>query len=134
MLLNLLSKEEKNYFVDLLRKMLAIYGPSNELEKIVFAKLQTEMGEDINKFRFSTLTTEKLIEYFAGKSKGVKNIIYYNLFYASLIDDFYSVEEHLLLEQIQAQFDISNKTKIELCKAVYEERDLKEKVKRLVIE
>lgn len=134
MLLNLLSKEEKNYFVDLLRKMLAIDGPSNELEKIVFAKLQTEMGEDINKFRFSTLTTEKLIEYFAGKSKGVKNIIYYNLFYASLIDDFYSVEEHLLLEQIQAQFDISNKTKIELCKAVYEERDLKEKVKRLVIE
>lgn len=135
MLLNLLSKEEKNYFIDLLKKTITVDGPVNDIEKSVISKLQGEMGEDISKFfRFSTLTTEKLIEYFASKPKGVKNIVFYNLFAASLIDDFYSVEEHLLLEQIQEAFGIPNKTKVELCKLVYAERDLKEKIKRMIIE
>lgn len=134
MLLNLLSKEEKNYFINLLKKTIAIDGPVNDVEKLVIAKLQAEMGEDISKFSFSKLTTEKLIEYFADKPKGVKNIVFYNLFAASLIDDFYNVEEHLLLEQIQEAFKIPNKTKMELCKLVYAERDLKEKIKRMIIE
>ena len=134
MLLNLLSKEEKTYFIDLLKKTIAIDGPINDVEKTVIAKLQAEMGEDIGKIRFSSLTTEKLIEYFAQKPKGVKNIVYYNLFAASLIDDFYNVEEHLLLEQIQESFGINQKTKTELCKLVYAERDLKEKIKRMIIE
>ena len=62
MLLNLLSKEEKNYFIDLLKKTITVDGPVNDIEKSVISKLQGEMGEDISKFfRFSTLTTEKLI-------------------------------------------------------------------------
>ena len=134
MLLNLLSKEEKMYFIDLLRKVLIIDGPTNEFEKQVQAKFQSEMGSDINKYRMSLLTTEKLIEYFSAKSKGVKNIVYYNLVAASLYDEFYSVEEHLLLDQIQKSFEITDKKKIELVKAVYAERDLKEKVKRIVNE
>ena len=134
MLLNLLSKEEKMYFIDLLRKVLIIDGPTNEFEKQVQAKFQSEMGSDINKYRMSMLTTEKLIEYFSAKSKGVKNIVYFNLVAASLYDEFYSVEEHLLLDQIQKSFEITDKKKIELVKAVYAERDLKEKVKRIVNE
>lgn len=134
MLLNLLSKEEKMYFIDLLRKVLIIDGPTNEFEKQVQAKFQSEMGSDISKYRMSLLTTEKLIEYFSAKSKGVKNIVYYNLVAASLYDEFYSVEEHLLLDQIQKSFQITDKKKIELVKAVYAERDLKEKVKRIVNE
>lgn len=134
MLLNLLSKEEKMYFIDLLRKVLIIDGPTNEFEKQVQAKFQSEMGSEISKYRMSLLTTEKLIEYFSAKSKGVKNIVYYNLVAASLYDEFYSVEEHLLLDQIQKSFEITDKKKIELVKAVYAERDLKEKVKRIVNE
>lgn len=134
MLLNLLSKEEKMYFIDLLRKVLIIDGPTNEFEKQVQAKFQSEMGSEISKYRMSLLTTEKLIEYFSAKSKGVKNIVYYNLVAASLYDEFYSVEEHLLLDQIQKSFAITDKKKIELVKAVYAERDLKEKVKRIVNE
>ena len=64
MLLNLLSKEEKTYFIDLLKKTIAIDGPINDVEKIVIAKLQAEMGEEIGKIRFSSLTTEKLIGIF----------------------------------------------------------------------
>ena len=134
MLLNLLSKEEKMHFIDLLRKVLIIDGPANEFEKQIQAKFQSEMGSEISKYRMSLLTTEKLIEYFSAKSKGVKNIVYYNLVAASLYDEFYSVEEHLLLDQIQKSFAITEKKKIELVKAVYAERDLKEKVKRIVNE
>ena len=53
MLLNLLSKEEKMYFIDLLRKVLIIDGPTNEFEKQVQAKFQSEMGSDISKYRMS---------------------------------------------------------------------------------
>ena len=134
MLLSLLSKEEKFYFIDLLKKVLVVDGPTNEFELHVQAIFQSEMGNDMNKYRTSLLTTEKLIEYFSQKPKGVKNIVFYNLFSASLIDEFYSVEEHILLDQIQQAFAIPNKTKIELCKAVYAERDLREKVKRIVNE
>ncbi len=134
MLLNLLSKEEKMYFIDLLRKVMIIDGPANEFEKQVQAMFQSEMGNEIGKYRMSLLTTEKLIEFFAAKSKGVKNIVFYNLFAASLYDDFYSVEEHVLLDQIQKSFEITDKKKMELLKAVYAERDLKEKVKRIVNE
>ena len=134
MLLNLLNKEEKTNFIELLKKTIVIDGPINDVEKNVIAKFQAEMGEDIGKLRFGSASTEKLIEYFANKPKGIKNIVYYNLFAASLIDDFYNVEEHLLLEQIQEAFQIPNKTKMELCKAVYAERDLKEKIKRMIIE
>ena len=134
MLLNLLSKEEKMHFIDLLRKVLIIDGPANEFEKQIQAKFQSEMGSEISKYRMSLLTTEKLIEYFSAKSKGVKNIVYYNLVAASLYDEFYSVEEHILLDQIQKAFEITEKKKIELVKAVYAERDLKEKVKRIVNE
>ena len=134
MLLNLLNKEEKTNFIELLKKTIAVDGTINDVEKNVIAKFQAEMGEDVGKFRLGSVTTEKLIEYFSNKSKGVKNIVYYNLFAASLIDDFYNIEEHLLLEQIQEAFQIPNKTKMELCKAVYAERDLKEKIKRMIIE
>ena len=134
MLLSLLSKEEKFYFIDLLKKVLVVDGPTNDLELHVQAIYQSEMGDDMNKYRKSLLTTEKLIEYFAAKSKGVKNIVFYNLYAASLIDEFYSVEEHILLDQIQQAWNIPDKTKMELCKAVYAERDLREKVKRIVNE
>ena len=75
MLLNLLNKEEKTNFIELLKKTIAVDGPINDVEKNVIAKFQAEMGEDVGKFRLGSVTTEKLIEYFSNKSKGVKNIV-----------------------------------------------------------
>ena len=57
-----------------------------------------------------------------------------NLVATSLNDDYYSVEEHLFLEKIQQAFGISEKKKNELMKLVYSERDLREKVKRVISE
>lgn len=134
MLLNLLSKEEKYYFIDLLVRVTSVDGPVSDFEIQVIKMFKTEMGDDINRYRKSSLQTDKLIEYFANKSKAIKNVVYYNIAWASLSDEFYSVEEHFLLDQIQHEFGITNKKKIELLKAVYAERDLREKVKRLVAE
>lgn len=134
MLLNILSKEEKYYFIDLLTKVFVVDGSVSDYEKHILEMYKTEMGEDINKYRRSSLSFEKLLEYFSTKPKTIKNIVYYNITWVSLSDEFYSVEVHLTLDQIQHEFIITNKKKIELLKAVYAERDLKEKVKRLVSE
>ena len=134
MLLNLLSKEEKYYFLDLLMQVNSIDGELNDFEKMAIGRFKSEMGEDINRYRKSNLTSDKLIDYFSQKSKQVKNIVYYNIVWASLSDEFYSVEEHLLLDQIVHAFGITNKKRIELQKLVYADRDLREKVKRTVFE
>lgn len=134
MLLNLLSKEEKYYFLDLLMKVNSIDGELNDFEKMAVERFKSEMGDDISRYRKSNLSSDKLISYFSEKSKQIKNIVYYNIIWASLSDEFYSVEEHLLLDQIVHAFGITNKKRIELQKAVYADRDLREKVKRIVFE
>ena len=62
------------------------------------------------------------------------NLVFYNLVSASLNDDWYSVEEHFLIETIQEKFQITDKKKYELMKQVYAERDLREKIKRIIQE
>ena len=125
MLLDMLSKEEKYYFLDLLNKVNSVDGELNDFEKRVINRFKTEMGDDINRYRKSNLTSDKLIEYFSSKSKQVKNIVFYNILWASLSDEFYSVEEHFLLDQIVHSFGITNKKRIELQKITY--KILKEK-------
>ena len=134
MLLSLLSKEEKYYFLDLLSKVISSDGPVSDYEKKVIELFKAEMGSDITKYRRSNQNTEQLINYFSDKSKAIKNVVYYNISWASLTDEFYSVEEHLILDDIQHVFGITNRKKMELLKAVYAERDLREKIKRIVAE
>ena len=135
MLLSLLSKEDKINFLDLLRQFIIVDGQASEVEKQVQKKFAYEMGDDVLK-RFPSTKTDKkkLIEYFASKPQATKNIVYLNLFAASLEDEWYSVEEHFLLDQIQSAFNISNKKKVELMKIVYADRDLRERAKRIVSE
>ncbi len=134
MLLNLLTKEEKFYFIDLLVKVISLDGTANEMEMQIISKLKYEMGDDAARYRKSNLSLEKLIDYFTTKPKVTKNLIFLNLLSASLSDEFYSVEEHFLLEQIQNDLEIPRKKRTELVKAVYADRDLREKVKRIISE
>lgn len=135
MLLALLSKEDKINFLDLLRQFIIIDGQASELEKQVQKKFLYEMGDDVVK-RFLTVKMDKkkLIKYFSEKPQATKNIVYMNLFAASLEDEWYNVEEHFLLDEIQKAFNIPAKKKIELMKVVYADRDLREKAKRIVSE
>ena len=134
MLLSLLSKEEKFYFIDLLSELVSVDGKPTETELGILNKLKHEMGEVILKHKKSNFSKEKLIAYFAEKPYPTRNLVYLNLVSASLNDDWYSVEEHLLLEKIKEAFQIPEKKKTELIKLVYSERDLREKVKRVISE
>lgn len=134
MFLSLLSREEKYYFIDLLVQVVSVDGEFNETELQIINRLKYEIGEDVLKYRKSNLSMEKLIEYFAQKPKATRSLVFLNLISSSLYDEFYSVEEHFLIEQIQNKFEISNKKKSDLMKIVYAERDLREKAKRIIAE
>lgn len=134
MFLSLLSKEEKQYFIDLLIKVVSIDGEASDAELQIINRLKFEMGEDVARYRKSSLDTEKLMDYFSEKPKATKNLVFLNIVKASLHDEFYSVEEHILIEQIQEKLGISNKKKLDLMKVVYAERDLRERAKRVISE
>ena len=80
------------------------------------------------------MTIDKLVDYFSKKNPTIKNLVYLNLVSVSLYDEFYSVEEHFLLEDIRNRLEIPDKKKTELMKIVYSERDLREKAKRVITE
>lgn len=134
MLLNLLSKDEKHKFLDLLVRVINIDGPTSDTEKLIIEKLRYEMGEEALKYHYSNAPIEKLIDYFAQKPTATKNLVFYNIINASLSDEFYSVEEHLVIERLQEAFQISAKKRTEIMKTVYAERDLREKAKRVISE
>lgn len=134
MLLSLLTKEEKGYFIDLLMKLIHADGDPSQMDLQTFKRMKYEMGEEGLKYRSSNMSVEKLIEYFTTRTKATKNLVLLNLLAASLTDEYYSVEEHFLIEQIQQAFGITDKRKVELTRLVYQERDLREKVKRIISE
>ena len=134
MLLSLLTREEKKYFIDLLNRVVLVDGKASETEQKIFNRLKYELGESFNSYKLSTLSIDKLINYFAKKNDSTKRLVYMNVVALTLNDELYSVEEHLLIEKIQEAFGISEKKKKELMKLVYAERDLRENAKRLISE
>lgn len=134
MLLSLLTKEEKIYFIELIRKFISIDGEVTDVEKAIVTKLRLEMGEDLEKAKSLKLDKDKLIEFYIDKTPTVKRIVFMNLLSASLQDEWYNVEQHLFLSEVQEKFEITDKKKRELMKVVYSERDLREKAKRVVQE
>ncbi len=134
MFLTLLTKEEKYRFLDLIMKIVSVSGEPSEIDLQVVDRLRKEMGEDVNKYKQEHYPVQELIAYFSSKNKSTKNLIFLNLVAASLYDEWYSVEEHFLIEEVQEAFGIDQKKKNELMKLVYAERDLREKTKRAIQE
>ena len=55
-------------------------------------------------------------------------------FSVTLVDDLYNTSEHLFLEEIQRQFEITAEKRRQLMGIIYEERDIKEKARRAIEE
>lgn len=132
MFLNILSREEKLNFIDLVVKVVKVDGEITAHEKELIRLMKFELAEDLAKYHKGNMTLEKLVDYFSQKSSMTKNIVYTNLFAITLQDEFYSVEDHFILEDIRLKFEISDRKKAELLKIVYAERDFKEKAKRVL--
>ncbi len=134
MLLSLLTKEEKHLFVDLVTRIVSFDGEISDLEQHIINRMQAEMGDVFDDYSPSNSTIEELSNYFAVKNKVIKNIVFLNILATSLVDEWYSAEEHFLIEKIQIALGISDKKRQELFKIVYADRDLREKAKRVIAE
>ena len=132
MLLSLLPKEDKIYFIELVKQLVLVDGEETDAEKKIVKKLRLELGEEIEKAKKLNLSCDQLIEYFINKSETTKRIVFMNLISASLQDEWYNVEQHMLLSDVQLKFGINDKQKNDFMKIIYAERDLREKAKRIV--
>ena len=134
MLLSQLSRKEKLKFLDLAMHVVSVDGMPNALEQRLLNMMLAEVGDGIVKeytFKLSD-NLEETITFFKDLNKTVKHIVYLNLLIVIMTDEFYNVMEHDLLEEIKRAFDIKDIKKKQLMRLVYQERDLRERVKRVV--
>lgn len=134
MLLSLLTRKEKLKFLDLVMHMVAVDGEPTEIEQRLLNIMLAEVGDGIIKeytFKLSK-NLEETVNYFREANPSVRNIVYLNLLKVTMMDDFYNTTEHLFLEEMRLEFSISDFKKKQLMRLVYNERDLRERAKRVV--
>jgi hypothetical protein len=132
MFLGLLNRKEKLKFLDLAIYMIDVDGEPTLVEKRLLETIKAELGKEIvDEYTFTRSDdVDMTIQFFIDSNKVVRNIIFLNLSKIMLVDDFYNTSEHVLLEKVQKAFSITPEKRRELIKLVYEEKDLREKVKR----
>ena len=132
MFLGLLNRKEKLKFLDLAIYMIDVDGEPTLVEKRLLETIKAELGKEIvDEYTFTRSDdVDMTIQFFTDSNKVVRNIIFLNLSKIMLVDDFYNTSEHILLEKIQKAFQLPPEKRRELIKLVYEEKDLREKVKR----
>jgi len=131
----MLSRKEKLKFLDLAIHMVAIDGEATEFEKRILNIMLAEVGDEIIKeYTFSLSSNlEETIDFFTIASKPIRNVVLLNLFKITMFDDLYNATEHFFLDNIRRQFKISIAKRKELMSLIYEERDLKEKARRVCL-
>lgn len=134
MLLSLLTRKDKLKFLDLAMHMVSIDGEPTELEQRLLNIMLAEVGDGIVKeYQFAlSKDMDETILYFEQSNPTVKNIIFLNLVKVAMSDEFYNTTEHFFLESIRSKFGISETKKQQLMRLVYQERDLRERAKRVV--
>ncbi len=134
MLLSLLNRKEKLKFLDLAMHMVSIDGEPTEIEQRFLNMILAEVGDNIvQEYHFSlSLDLEDTMKFFEDAVPSVKNIVYLNLVKITMNDDFYNTAEHFFLEDIRQRFQINETKKKQLMRLVYNERDLRERAKRIV--
>lgn len=134
MFLSVLSRKEKLKFLDIAIYMVDIDGEATLTEKKILSKIFGEVGRSIvDEYTFSKSEgIEETIEYLKECNAAVKNIVFLNLAKISMEDDLYNTCEHLFLERLEKEFSITTEKRRELMNIVYEERDLRERARRVI--
>lgn len=134
MFLSLLTKKEKLKFLDLAVYMIDIDGKPTEVEKKLISRIYGEIGREIvEEYTFSKSDSiDDTIDYFKDANQAVKNIVFLNLVSISMEDDLYNTLEHLFLERIEKELDITAEKRKDLMQIVYDERDVREKAMRVI--
>lgn len=134
MLLSLLTRKEKLKFLDLAMHMAVVDGQVSKIERRLLRTMLVEVGEEIaNEYTFSLSgNLQDTIDFFREASVAVKRIVYLNLVKTMMVDELYNTAEHFLLEDIREAFHIEDMKKKQLIRLIYNERDLRERAKRIV--
>jgi hypothetical protein len=114
--------------------MVSIDGEPTEVEQRLLNILLAEVGDGIVKeYQFAlSKDMDETILYFEESNLTVKNIVFLNLVKVAMSDEFYNTTQHFFLESIRNKFGISDTKKQQLMRLVYQERDLRERAKRVV--
>lgn len=93
-----------------------------------------EVGDNIvSEYHFSlSQDLDETMAFFSNNNPTVQNIVYLNLLKITMNDDFYNTAEHFFLENIRSKFSINETKKKQIMRLVYNERDLRERAKRIV--
>ncbi|MDY0338566.1 MAG: hypothetical protein RBQ78_02200 [Acholeplasmataceae bacterium] len=134
MLLSLLNRKEKLKFLDLAMHMVSVDGKPNEIEQRLLNMMLAEVGDNIvQEYHFAlSKDLDETMSFFAENNPTVQNIVYLNLLKITMNDDFYNTAEHFFLENIRQKFSIDEMKKKQIMRLVYNERDLRERAKRIV--
>lgn len=134
MLLSLLTRKEKLKFLDLAMHIVSVDGEPNLIEQRLLNMMLAEVGENIvSEYHFSlSKDLEGTIKFFMIDNQNIKHIVYLNLLKITMSDDFYNTLEHFFLEKLRNKFNIDEDKKKEIMRLVYDERDLRERAKRVV--
>ena len=134
MLLSLLNRKEKLKFLDLAMHMVSVDGKPTEIEQRLLNMMLAEVGDNIvQEYHFAlSQNLDETILFFSNNNPTVQNIVYLNLLKITMNDDFYNTAEHFFLENIRSKFSIDDTKKKQIMRLVYNERDLRERAKRIV--
>lgn len=134
MLLSLLNRKEKLKFLDLAMHMVSVDGEPNKIEQRLLNMMLAEVGDNIvQEYHFAlSKDLDETMSFFAENNPTVQNIVYLNLLKITMNDDFYNTAEHFFLENIRQKFSIDEMKKKQIMRLVYNERDLRERAKRIV--
>lgn len=130
MLLYLLTKKEKEAFLDIAAVMTNADGVVDETESMELKILNNELGEECR--GYLPKDHDKAIKALDKSTLAAKRIVLLNLIIISISDDFYHAEEHMIIEHLLDAWGITLKKKAELFKLVYNYKDLREKAKFVV--
>jgi len=136
MLLQELNRKEKLKFLDLALHMIVADGPINDIEKKLLDTFIAEIGDDITDEYSFTLSSDLdiTLQYLSEKPIKIRNIIFLNLLHLTLFEDFYTISEHFLLENIQRQIGVSDDTKKKLMRLIYDQEAIIAKITNVVNE
>lgn len=134
MLLSLLNRKQKLKFLDLALHMVVVDGKPSEQEQRLLNMMLAEVGDDIiSEYHFElSLDLEGTIQFFDVLEHHIRRIVYYNLVKIALSENFYNTTEHEFLELIRHRFHIRDAIKEDIIKIVYQEKDIREKLLKVV--
>lgn len=134
MLLSTLTRKEKLKFLDLALHMVEVDTLASKAEVRILNMMLAEVGENIVKEYQFVLSDnlEETILFFDVLALKTRKIVYYNILKLAIMNDFYNTLEHEFLEMIQIRFHLKDSDKKTMFSLLYEEKDLRTEINRVL--